>query len=294
LGSKINRIASCLQQANQRLRAHTETPYLDAQVLLAHILGEPRAWVLAHPEIELSHAQSLALEQSLGQLETGEPLPYVLGHWEFFGLDFELSPATLIPRPETELLVEQALAWLRLHPGPRKAADVGAGSGCIAVSLAVHTPNLVVLATDLSPEALEVAGRNSRRHAVAERVALAQCDLLPKGEVDFDLICANLPYIPTATLRELEVYEKEPTLALDGGEDGLDVIRRLLKLAPVALAPGGLLLVEIEATQGEAARRLAQEALPDAEVRLIQDLAGRDRLVRVERRPTGSDPGRGP
>jgi release factor glutamine methyltransferase len=268
----------------------SDTPALDAQVLLAYVLEKPRAWVLAHPEAELTPAQQEALESALRRLEAGEPLPYILGHWEFYGLDFTLTPAVLIPRPETELLVDQALSWLRRRPpAPLWAADVGAGSGCIAISLAVHAPELRVAATDLSLPALQTARCNALRHGVASRLFLIQTDLLapfPPYSLSpgpyLELICANLPYIPSATLASLPVAAREPRLALDGGPDGLSLIRSLLEQAPSRLAPGGLLLLEIEAGQGPAALELARQAFPKGDIRLLPDLAGRDRVVRVE------------
>ena len=278
-------IACALETARDRLTLHSETPSLDAQVLLAHLLDQPRAWLMAHPEHELAARLVRQLETTLDQLEAGEPLPYVLGHWEFYGLDLQVTPDVLIPRPETELLVEHAVRWLQAHPGRRCAADVGTGSGCIAVALAAAVPDLQVLATDISRKALRIARHNARRHGVTKRVRVAQYDLLPAPPPPserLDLICANLPYIPTETLHELEVYGREPELALDGGADGLQLIRRLLELLPGWLAPGGLALLEIEASQGMMALSLAVDTFSEARVRLHQDLAGRDRLVTIE------------
>lgn len=272
-----------LGEARRRLASVSETPETDARALLARLAGKTPSWVLAHPEARLSPAEEDRLRQAIARLEAGEPLPYVLGCWEFYGLDFEVTPATLIPRPETELLVEQALAWLRAHPWRRQCADIGTGSGCIAIALAVHVPDLRVLATDLSLPALRVARRNAGRHAVAGRVAFALCRLFPPTRSRYDLVCANLPYVPTPILKGLQVYGKEPTLALDGGEEGLDLIEALLAEAPARLTPGGLLLAEIEAGQGPAARALAGRAFPEAPAQVLQDLAGRDRLLRIER-----------
>jgi release factor glutamine methyltransferase len=276
------KIGNLLEDLRRRLAGVSETPALDGQVLLAHLLGRPRAWVLAHPEATLDPAQRHAFDALARRLEAGEPLPYVLGHWEFFGLDFEISPAALIPRPETELLVETALAWLGQRPSRRLAADIGAGSGCIAVSLAVNCPDLWVLVSDLSMEALHLARRNAHRHAVTERIGLVQCDLLAPAGQRFDLICANLPYVPENTLLSLAVTRWEPLLALDGGPLGLTAIRRTLQDAPRWLAPSGLLLLEIESSQGGAVAELARAAFPHGRVELLPDLAGRDRLVRVE------------
>jgi release factor glutamine methyltransferase len=266
----------------ERLSATSETPGLDAQVLLAHVLERPRAWVLAHPEVILFPDQEKYLEVCLARLEQGEPLPYVLGHWEFYGLDFLVNPAVLIPRPETELLVEQALAWLSATPGRRLAADVGTGSGCIAVSLAVHIPDLQVVASDISREALKTAHMNADRHTVSGRVTCVQSHLFPHTRRPFDLICANLPYIPTEKLSRLKVAGWEPRLALDGGPDGLKHIRPLIESASCSLAPGGMLLLEIEASQGATACALAKASFPDGEICLVPDLAGNDRLVIVQ------------
>ncbi|MBN2547693.1 MAG: peptide chain release factor N(5)-glutamine methyltransferase [Anaerolineales bacterium] len=274
-------IADWLILLRQRLAAVSDSPALDAQVLLAHILERSRPWVLAHPEVSLPPNQEQALHLALARLEKGQPLPYVIGHWEFYGLDLLVSPAALIPRPETELLVEQGLAWLSDHPGPRWALDVGTGSGCIAIALAANRPDLRTAACDLSLEALKLAQRSVQKHHLGARVLLLQADLIPPTNLIFDLICANLPYIPTHKLSGLRVAQAEPVSALDGGPDGLEVIRRLLARAPLALAPQGLLLLEIEASQGEAARELAQAYFPQAQVEVLPDLAGHDRLVKV-------------
>ena len=285
-------ISHWLKIATAGLASTSETPALDAQVLLAHILGKPRSWLLVYPEAELTPTQERQLQRAIQRLRDGEPLPYILGHWEFFGLDFIITPAVLIPRPETELLVEQALDWLRSNPTARCAADIGAGSGCIAVSLAVFIPDLHLLATDISLAALQIARQNAQRHEVSDRIDFLQADLLGPLNVSgwflsakrstFNLIAANLPYIPSGTLQELAVYGHEPSLALDGGPDGLGQIRQLLANAPRILAPGGLLLLEIEYQQGPVAKILAQDAFPYSKVSILPDLAGHDRVVRIE------------
>lgn len=273
-----------LTALSQRLSPNSETHSLDAQVLAASAVGRSRSWVLAHPEAQITPAQINWLEQAAQRLEAGEALPYVLGKWEFYSLLFTITPDVLIPRPETELLVEQALEWRRRrNPGPLRIADIGTGSGCIAISLACQLPGNQVVASDLSEAALRVAQQNVYQHGVAAQVALVQADLLaPFQHGCFDLVCANLPYIPTNMLRQMEVYSREPTLALDGGSDGLELIRRLLSQAEACMAPGGLLLAEIEATQGPAALGYAQSILPATHITLHQDLAGKDRLLSVE------------
>lgn len=268
-------------------RLTSDTPELDSQVILAHVMSRPRTWLLAHAETPLSAPQLAAVDAAVSRLEAGTPLPYVIGHWEFFGLDFDLTPDVLIPRPETEMLVGRALAWLRANPARRMIADVGTGSGAIGVSLAVQIPDARVIATDVSLPALHVARRNAARFDLGPRMEFVQCDLLPAHHdsiatgLHFDLICANLPYIPTQTLRGLEVFGREPSLALNGGKHGLDLIRRLLGTAGAWLAPHGLILLEIEASQGLAVLSLAYDEYSQAEIHLHQDLSGRDRLVEI-------------
>jgi release factor glutamine methyltransferase len=198
----------------------------------------------------------------------------------------EITPDVLIPRPETELLVEKAIAWLQESPIRRTVADVGTGSGAIAIAIAMNVRTARVLATDISLAALKVARRNAQKFNLAA-IDFVQCDLLPPHvdplatDFHFDLICANLPYIPTATLRRLPVFDREPTVALDGGEDGLTIIRRLLTIAPEWLAPNGLILLEIEATRGIHALILASDLFSQAEIHLHQDITGRDRLLEI-------------
>ncbi len=267
-----------------RLKAISDTPGLDARVLLSHVLQQPQNWLLAHPEYPPKHKETYRLQQALECLLDGEPLPYVLGQWEFFGLTFQLSPEVLIPRPETELLVETALNWLTDYPDRRRAIDIGTGSGCIAVSLAKHCADLNLVAVDISPDALRTARQNTRRHQVDEQIHFEQGNLWEPVRGSFDLICTNLPYIPTATLKSLAIYGREPMLALDGGVDGLDMIREFLAAAPGFLAFGGLLLAEIEASQGSEVLALAREHFPNAQIRILPDLAGHDRLLRIQQR----------
>jgi len=279
---------SLLSDITTRLASISDTSALDASVLIAHITGKPRTWVMAHPELTLTAEQQKHLEEALEQLEVGEPFPYVLGHWEFFGLELDVTPDVLIPRPETELLVEKAIAWLQESKVRRTVADVGTGSGAIAVSIAVNVPDAHILATDISLVALEVAKGNACKLNVSHRIDFVQCDILPphpdplSTEGHFDLICANLPYIPTDTLHGLPIFGREPTLALDGGDDGLDLFRRLMNIAPEWLAPNGLILLEIEATRGIQALSLVYDMFSEAEIHLHQDLTGRDRLLEIQ------------
>jgi len=275
-------VAEWLRHARQRLDPISEFASIEAQALLCHVLQQPRVWLITHPAAELSDDQAARLDNLLERLANGEPLPYLTGKQEFFGLTFQVSPSVLIPRPETELLVELALAYLQDHRG-RRCADVGTGSGCIGVTLIRYVPNLRVVAADVSMEALLVARENARFHRVENRIFPVQTDLLTALAGPFDLVCANLPYIPARTLAGLPVTRYEPLQALDGGPDGLRWISRLLQDAERWLAPGGMLLLEIEAGQGESVPALASQALPGAQVKLHHDYAGLPRLVSVER-----------
>lgn len=277
-----NSCGSWLADARRRLDPVSPDAWLEAQLLLAHGFSQTRTWVLTHPEKELDPELNRLLDALLEQRLQGVPLPYLLGHWEFFGLDFLVSPDVLIPRPETELLVEQGLVWLKNHPNQRRAADVGTGSGCIAVSLAHDQPDLQIIATDQSQPALAMAGQNAARHGVADRIRWLKTNLLDGFLGQLDLVVANLPYIPSATLEELLVAKFEPLGALDGGPDGLTLIEELLKDAPRWLAPDGAILLEIEAGQGESAPALAKSLFPAANVCLLPDLAGRPRILKIE------------
>jgi release factor glutamine methyltransferase len=281
-----------LTDLTDRLAPASDTPALDASVLIAHIIDKPRTWVVVHPELILTSEQQNQLDDALTQLESGQPFPYVLGYWEFFGMEFDITPNVLIPRPETELLVEKAIAWMQESKTRRsstalKIADVGTGSGIIAVTIATQIPTAHILATDISPEALAVAENNARKFNVSNRINFIHCDILPplpqsfSVEDHFDLLCANLPYIPTKTLHNLPVYGREPSLALDGGADGLDLFRKLMGVAPEWMAPNSLFLLEIEATLGVQALNLACDMFSSAEIHLHKDLTGRDRLLEI-------------
>ncbi len=278
-------LRSWLQSASAQFAPISESASLDVQVLAAHILNKPRSWILAHGEEHVDKNTETALNLALSQLLNGVPLPYILGHWEFYCLDFIVSPDVLIPRPETELLVETALDWLQQHPRRRRAADIGTGSGCIAVSLAKHCPDLQLTAVDISPTALHIARQNAAAHTVQERIEFIHGSLTQPLQGQYDLICSNPPYIPSHKLPGLAVSKHEPALALDGGPEGLDAIRALLQDTPRILAPNGLILVEIESGQGETVLSLAHELLPHYPARVLPDLAGLPRLLCIELTP---------
>ncbi len=280
----LNTYGEALAWGLRRLaEADADTPALDAEVLLAHVVGRDRAYLIAHPEATLSSIESGRFRAMIERRATGEPVQYLTGVCHFFGREFRVSPFALIPRPETEHLVEAALKWAIARRGQLTVVDVGTGCGAIAISLALSLPEARVLATDISPDALfKVALPNVVAHGLADRVLLLEGHLLEPITERVDLLVANLPYIPTARLGELQVARFEPRVALDGGPDGLSVIRELLAQATEYMAPGGALMLEIGADQGVAARGLAERAFPGAVVEVLQDYSGNDRVVKVE------------
>jgi release factor glutamine methyltransferase len=286
-GTAAATIGAALRDATASLRAAgVPAADLDALLLLAEVTGLGKAAVLAHPERTLASDEASRYAALVARRAGREPLAYVLGRREFYGRDFVVTPAVLVPRPETELLVELALEFLRdPHLADHWPMDIGTGSGALAVTLAAER-GARLLATDRSAAALAVARANAARHGVAERVYLLCADLMEGIVGPLALVVANLPYIPTTTFNTLapEVAAHEPRLALDGGPDGLALIWRLLDQARTRLTPGGVLLLEIGADQGGAVRAAAAQYLPGADVAVIQDLAGWDRVVRVQRR----------
>jgi release factor glutamine methyltransferase len=291
--------------AIERLRASgSETARLDAELLLAEALGVDRTTVVAHPEAPVGPDAAGRFADHLRRREAGEPVAYIRGLKEFHGLAFGVDARVLIPRPETELLVDLAVAEVaeRLGRAPRPPgtpplaiADVGTGSGAVAVAIAVALrrrrmlDEVEIVASDVAEGAVEVARENAVGHGVGDRVAVAEADLLPPaGRVAgllvvparFDIVCANLPYIPSAVVPTLPVAASfEPLEALDGGPDGLAVVRRLLDLLPDRVAPGGAALLEIGADQGAAIHAEAAARLPGWDARVEPDLAGRPRVA---------------
>jgi release factor glutamine methyltransferase len=253
--------------------------------------------VLAEGRHPLAALQHVTFRELVARRAALEPVAYLTGHKEFYGLDFAVDRRVLVPRPETELLVDLALAFARRKTKDQRPketdgpplvlgssslvlADIGAGSGCIAVALAVHLPEALIVATDSSHDALDVARSNVERHGVAGRVRLAEGDLLePLGE-PIDLLVSNPPY---TVLHEIDegVRRHEPCEALDGGPDGLAVYRRLLAQAPPKLRTRGAMLIEIGATQGAAVTDIARASFPKAQITVHKDLAGLDRAVEI-------------
>jgi release factor glutamine methyltransferase len=252
-------------------------------VLLAAVLGMSRAALYAHPERVLTAEELAQFEALVARRAQGEPAAYLTGHKEFMGLDLLVDRRALIPRPETELLVEMALEEVRRRDAtPVRVADIGTGSGAIALALAAHAPQIpLIYATDLSAEALELARENAHRLGVEERVRLLQGDLLEPLPEPVDLLLANLPYIARAEPLAPTVRDYEPHLALFGEEDGLGHLRRLLVQAPPHLKPGAALILEFGYDQRARLEALIPRLLLGASFRFISDYAGWDRLVLI-------------
>jgi release factor glutamine methyltransferase len=301
-------VGELLAGAVDRLRrAGSESARLDAEVLLASAIGTERTTLLAHPERDVSAGTAERFEEGLARRSRGEPVAYIRGVKEFFGLAFAADGRALIPRPETERLVEVGLAEVMTRlaaprgrdPAPLRVVDVGTGSGAIIISLAVElrrrrvdlARDVMLAATESSPVALELARENAVGHAVGEAIEFIEADLLPTdlpgGRAPVDIVLANLPYVRSDALAGLPVAASfEPTVALDGGTDGLTIIRRLLASLREALASEGVALLEIGADQGSDARAAAAEVLPDWEASVETDFAGLPRILRVTREST--------
>jgi release factor glutamine methyltransferase len=273
---------SLLKRTQEELKKHSESPYLDSLVLLAHITGLTKSQLLANPDPSLSSTQQNQVEQALTRIKAGTPLPYLIGEWEFFQLKFKITEDVLIPRPETEGLVELALAWLGQHPQRKVCLEIGTGCGCIAIAMAIKKPELKIIATDISNSALQVARVNALAHQVDDQIIFEERDLLSGMDRKVDLLIANLPYIPTDKLKSLPVYNHEPFLALDGGADGLYYIKRVLKNAQKHMQPGGAIFLELDEDSGAAALALAREVWPGMTLKLSQDLSGQDRYLSIQ------------
>lgn len=295
-------VGALLQAGSERLRAAgSESARLDAELLLAYVVGIDRTGVIAHSGARVSGAQAAAFDAALERRAAGEPVAYVRGIKEFYGLVFSVDPRVLIPRPETERLVELAVQRVReeLTGAPRPAEsepfriwDVGTGSGAIAVAMTAtlrkrgYGGSFHLIATDVSRDALAVAVDNAVSHGVADAMDFLAADLLeadPPLPFRVDLIVANLPYIPSATVPALPVAASfEPQGALDGGPDGLAILRRLLSQLPGALAPDGQVLLEIGGDQDAAIAEAAAALLPGWIVTIHSDLSGAPRVAQLD------------
>jgi release factor glutamine methyltransferase len=272
-------VGEALQAARARLAAVSKSPRRDAELLLAHLLGWDQAALLTRPERVLTPAEADQFESMLSRRLASEPVQYIIGVQEFFGLPFEVSPAVLIPRPETEHLVEAVLERFGRESSPR-IVDVGTGSGAIAVALAHAIPRTQVTAVDLSSAALEVARRNADLNGVSDRVTLLQSDLLAAVESEnFEVVVSNPPYIAEGEVLEPQVLNYEPRSALYAGPTGLEIYERLIPQARRVLKPQGWLMLEIGYGQSPALLKLLRDW---NEVSFLNDLQGIPRVVQAK------------
>lgn len=255
-----------------------EDASIESEVLLRYVLGIDRARLLASLDADISPEQRQNFMKLVARRSKGEPTAYITGHREFYGLDFKVNPNVLIPRPETELLVEKAISLCRQY-NYTKVADIGTGCGAIAVSMAVNLPSVSIFATDISAEALDVAGKNATKHNVEDRITFLKGDLLEPLPEPVDLIVANLPYVRQRDIPDKGLLSYEPATALNGGEEGLDKIGRLCGQAGSKLNGNGSLLLEIGEGQGEAVRAILHKYFPIANIEVEKDLAGIERMV---------------
>ncbi|HSN76468.1 MAG TPA: peptide chain release factor N(5)-glutamine methyltransferase [Anaerolineae bacterium] len=292
-------VGLALVAATQRLASNgVDSPKLDSEVLLGFVLGCTRAQLYAHPERLLTEDERHLLERLVVRRCQHEPVAYLVGEKAFYGLDFFVDQRVLIPRPETELLVDMvldvALQYDPLRSNGRNSsqpaagrflvADIGAGSGAVSVAIAANTDTALIYAVDISQDALEVAQVNARRHGLESRIQFLQGDLLAPLPEMVDVIAANLPYVATHEWSDLApgIVNYEPAQALLGGVDGLDFISRLLEQAPTCLKPGGVILLEVGANQGSAVGEMARRCFPQALIEVLTDYAFRERIVRIQ------------
>lgn len=265
-----------------------EEAEIEASLLLGHLLGLSRLQLVLAGEQTVSAATSRLWEQLLARRLNREPLAYILGEWEFWSLSFEVTPAVLIPRPETELLVETALEFLKNCSRTVHLLDLGTGSGVIPIVLARELPRSLVYSLDCSPAALSVAIRNARRHGVADRVRFIASDWLQgiRPIPFFDVVISNPPYIDCQVLAELqpEVKDFEPRLALDGGQGGLEVIERLIRDAAGVLKSGGRLFMEIGFDQRDKVAAIVTAIGHYENIRIRRDYAGHPRILQAQKR----------
>ncbi len=277
-------ISTALSKAAEILKeAGIAEPRKEAASLMAFILDKDAAFVVAHSEDELAANQKMLFDSCVRRRAKREPFQYITRRQEFYGLEFEVTPDVLIPRPETEILVEEAIKLLSNIENPR-FCEVGVGSGCISVSILANVPHATAIGVDISPAALKVAQSNAEHHNVAERLTLLESDVFSNVTGKFDLIASNPPYIPARDIDSLqtEVRDHEPHSALDGGADGLTIIKNLIFRSPVFLTRQGTLLIEIGFDQAAKVRELFDREVW-SEPKFLPDLQGISRIVKADR-----------
>jgi len=288
-------IQKTLLTAIKKLQKSNLSPHLDAEVLLSFTINKPKGYLLSHKDNNLTAAQINKYNKLIQKRARGVPVAYLTYTKEFYNLEFIVNENVLIPRPETETLIEEAIKCLRIKLKNLKqevdakrydtltVADIGTGSGCIAITLAKYMPDIGIFATDISDKALNVAKKNARSHKVSSKITFKKGDLLKpfikKQSTKFDIITANLPYL---TKDELVNVRHEPKTALHGGKMGLELVEKLIAQADQVLNPDGIMLLEISPTQVKTVDYLVEQHLPNKKVFFIKDLGERDRVAKIE------------
>ena len=267
------------------MRTGSPDAQLEAEVLIRHVLRIDRATFFRDLEQPVTDCDRERLDDLVNRRLNREPLNYITGLREFYGLDFEVSDSVLIPRQETELLVDTVISLARSRPKcEMKICDIGTGSGAIAVSVAVNLPSAEVMAIDISQRALDIADANRRMHGVYNRVSLRRGNLLEPVDWKPEIIVSNPPYIRRSDLSFLQPeIQYEPSVALDGGPDGLEVIRGLLRQSSDKVSSTGAILFEIDSSQKDSARMLSREYFPNSEISILDDLSGNSRAILIEK-----------
>jgi len=271
-----------LKRAREMLTDHkVENPLIESELLLRHALDLSRIQLYIDLDKEIPQEKESAFFHYIERRISGEPTTYIVGHKEFYGLDFYVDKRVLIPRPETELLVEKTLNQVS-NGGVNTIADIGTGCGAIAISIAINIPDIKIYAVDISPSSLDVAEINCRKHAVTERICLIQGDMLKALPEPVDLIIANLPYVKSAEIAQTDTAGFEPYLALDGGLSGLEKIFELCRQSKDKINPDGCILLEIGFRQKDRITTFLTELYPSAKITVIPDFSSIDRVIKLE------------
>lgn len=267
-------------------KAGISTYQLDSEVLLAFILNIERSALFAHGERTVTSKEAAAYKTIIKRRCARKPVAYLTKQKEFFGRNFVISPAVLIPRPDTEILVQCVLDYVSAYPECKAILDIGTGSGCIAVSIASAIPNVIITATDISERSLKIAAKNIRYHGLSNRIRLKKTNLYPPGIAKFDCIVSNPPYLSLneykGALKKYPELRYEPRRALIAPQEGLAVISRILRTYRQHLTPNGVLFLEIGSGQGKQIRRIAKKTCPEARISFHRDLAGKTRVAMIE------------
>lgn len=281
--NKSPTITDWLHTASSELRKkRLNEPSSILYTLIAHVLQKPKHFPLTQPDHQISKEQLEQLDLFFYKLVNGYPLAYIIGNQEFYGHNFIVSPDVLVPRPETEFVVDSFFEWISKNPNTQTVADVGTGSGCIGITLLKNYPGIKIFATDISFNALRVAVQNSKIHGFRDQFVPINTDLLSGLDLHLDCICANLPYIPTTRLGSIDVTEYEPLVALDGGYKGVELIRRLFYESIGKIRPGGVFILEIDHTQVNIIKHLAHYYYLPTKIDVIKDYAKHPRVIIIQ------------